>query len=492
MKKVAFFLIVFTVLFFSSCSIFDSEQTLPTSPSSNSQIPPTNTSGETDDNGVKEGTSPLEISFSDYEFLYTDERDRNWEEDVVYLARLFLGEYPAKGHPLLRDREAVTLQLGNYLLGYFYTEESRIQFIDDIQFLISRIPELSDTEILYEIQRIVAGLSDSHSRLYLPASECFTLLLQPFYTENGVALRAVRLPSEYGDLLYARLTAINGIPIEQVIERLSNYIPRECDAGMMESLTSTIYSTGLLYRKDALQVIGVVGAEDDTAQFEFVTDHGEHISVELSAVTTEEQAQIDMALGDWFSSDTFSYEHMIYTYYWYKLYEESGAIYLRFNIIMEMSHYPITEFFQDIENDLVGSQAEVVIIDLRFTPGGAIQNFDFVEAVCQLDMEKVYVLIDGSSQSGAPLLAAELLQGVPNAVLVGQPAGQPPNFFADARKFTLPNSQISFAVSDMWYCYWPDYAHETLMPDILIYQTLEDYMNGVDTVLAFVLANGNQ
>ena len=38
----------------------------------------------------------------------------------------------------------------------------------------------------------------------------------------------------------------------------------------------------------------------------------------------------------------------------------------------------------------------------------------------------------------------------------------------------------------MYYIGWPDYEHDTLLPDICIYQTFEDYANSVDTVLEAV------
>lgn len=482
------FLIFITLMVLSACSFTNSEQTLQTSDLQLLSVSTTDgTDDMTDTTETSAAKTPLSDSFAGYEYLYENERDRAWEEDAVYLSRLLLGEYPAKGHPLISDREFCIMKPGYYVdLDSFYSEERGIRFIDEIRLLISRIPELSDTEILYEMQRIIAGLSDMHSFLTLPITERFTFTAEPFYTDDGVELYAVRLPTEYRDALYARLTAINGVPIEQVLERLSVYISRESDAGMMAYLIGTIYFNGLLYRKEALQVIGVVGTEEDSAQFEFVTKQGEHITAELSAVTTKEQAQIDMAFGDWFSSDNFSYEHMMYTYYWYRFDKASKTVYLRFNRISEMLDYPVKDFFRDLGNDISGQSANTIIIDLRFNPGGAIPNFDLVEAVLQLEIENSYVLIDGASNSGAVLLASELRQSVPNTLLIGQPAGQPPNFYADATRFSLPNSQCTIAISDAWYEYWPDYEYDVLMPDITVYQTLENYKQGIDTALEYV------
>ena len=37
------------------------------------------------------------------------------------------------------------------------------------------------------------------------------------------------------------------------------------------------------------------------------------------------------------------------------------------------------------------------------------------------------------------------------------------------------------------YDFWHDYEYEVLMPDITVYQTIEDYANGIDSVLKALL-----
>lgn len=53
--------------------------------------------------------------------------------------------------------------------------------------------------------------------------------------------------------------------------------------------------------------------------------------------------------------------------------------------------------------------------------------------------------------------------------------------------YKLKNNDITFLVSSVFYNVWPEYEEETLMPDVLITPTIEDYMNGIDTELEAVL-----
>ncbi len=73
-------------------------------------------------------------------------------------------------------------------------------------------------------------------------------------------------------------------------------------------------------------------------------------------------------------------------------------------------------------------------------------------------------------------------------VLVGTPTGQPPNETFETRRFTSPNQKLIFNVSNLKQFYlWPGYDEVALMPDILIGQSLEDYKNGIDSMLRHVL-----
>ena len=126
-------------------------------------------------------TEPEKLPFEDYEYLYTEERDRAWEEDVVFLAKAFLGEYPMRGHPLLVDKEVQVWKPQNRIdFQNFYQEYMRDTFVKDLESLISQIPALTDIEIVYEMQRIIGKLSDVHSHMYLPVADVFVFMVEPF------------------------------------------------------------------------------------------------------------------------------------------------------------------------------------------------------------------------------------------------------------------------------------------------------------------------
>ena len=99
-----------------------------------------------------------------------------------------------------------------------------------------------------------------------------------------------------------------------------------------------------------------------------------------------------------------------------------------------------------------------------------------------------YVLIDHTSSRVSVAIASLIKRFVDGAELVGSPAGKAPFSTHSATLYELPNlgSMFFFSINE-GDDYWPGYENEVLMPDTTIYQTAEDYKNGVDSVLKALL-----
>lgn len=453
------------------------------------EVPPTETITATEATEPAElaATEPEKIPFADYEYLYTDERDRAWEEDVVFLAKFYLGQVETYGHPLLVNEESQVWKPQNYIdFRNFYREDLRDTFVADLEALIRNIPVLTDTEIVYELQRIVAKLSDLHSHVYLPVTDLFVFTVEPLYSDEGMELRLVRLPAEYQHALFGELVAINGVPIDEVVERLGQYIAHEWEYSKMFYMTNPL-QTGLIGRKEALEMAGIVDAEDTAAELEVITEQGERIVIEVPAVAATESKNVAKVYGDWLHDKISYYEGYQDSNYFLRFEEEYQLLYIRFNQMYEMTDYRFSEFLADIKKQSANEACKKIVVDFRLNGGGKGLELhdDLIEVLGKATADQIYILIDQASYSDAILLPVEMRQKLSNAVIVGMPGGQSPNFFAGAA-YTLPNSGCAFWVSGLCYSYSPDYEYETLMPDITVYQTLEDYKQGIDTVMEYV------
>ncbi len=97
-------------------------------------------------------------------------------------------------------------------------------------------------------------------------------------------------------------------------------------------------------------------------------------------------------------------------------------------------------------------------------------------------------MIDGGTASASVMMSYSIRLLVEDVLLVGSPAAQNPNMLAYPLYYHMPHSDTFFSVSSDYSRMAPDFGPDTLYPDIRVEDTFEDYMNGVDTVLTYVLA----
>ena len=158
-----------------------------------------------------------------------------------------------------------------------------------------------------------------------------------------------------------------------------------------------------------------------------------------------------------------------------------------------------------------------LVIDLRQSPGGNANLLPFFDEIRKesrlLEEKQIYVLFKGGTASAATKMIA-FFKDEFDAVTVGEPTGQFSSFFSrsaerDVSPTILPHSQIKVQISDLWRdsnVLLPDmgvspifeeyygedgklYEWETyIQPDVYIHMDIEDFRQGRDRVLEWVMA----
>lgn len=430
-------------------------------------------------------------TLSGYEYCCTTERDRAWEEDLLYLADAYL-----TGHPLLADDSfwtktwSVDTTFLDEELSYdnsLYNEELRASFISGINDLIARIPVLSNCQIVFEAQKLIATLRDSHSNLHIKevCTMQLPLFLEAIGSAEGYSYYVTDLSAEHSGLLYSKLCSINGIAISEVAERLSGYVSTE-------SMEFTTWFLGagksLLIQKEALQIAGVAAAEDTEAELLFETENG-MVSCQMPFVTQDEYQQLKRASGQLIDQDIPRYRYRNEGYYWYEFLDDN-TLYIRFYRMIEDPQQSLNDFVREVTAELRNAaQLATVLFDFRDNTGGTIVDLtDLANAVRQYASEHVYVLINEATASSGVFAAYCVLQGIDGAILAGTPAAQFVCSFGGYDILSMPNSGYTFQVACGYYAMAPAQPGEPLTPSVLIYPEIEDYKNGVDTVLEEILA----
>lgn len=465
-KKAYLFCFAFVLLVLSACS-----ETQPVV--TDSSIP----------DAVWQGYSGPEEAYS---FYHADGRDREWEEDIRFLADTFL-----TGHPALSDGESMLISYnGSYDAEITYTDELydpqlRQAFIQQINQIIPQISQLSDTQVLFELHRIVATLSDCHSNVGQPLGDILPIQLEAIHTEEGYGYYVKTAPADLSELLYARLVSINNVPVEEIVERLTGYISHEYETFVVQKMTRGRY----LVRKLALEIAGVLDTEDTQAQLTFITQRGMQTCT-LEFMTQEAYDSMEHLDGSLSRYDLPMYRYADEKVYWYEQLDDN-TLYFRITSMWEDPNQNWNQTFDEVGRILRAAPAPMkLILDLRDNSGGKSTIMEnFVPILNQCPTNGIYVLINEGTASAAVITAQLLSDSVPGIELVGSPAAQPANMFAlvSQEPETLPNCGFSFYVSKKYTRTAPDSQDPTLLPDIPVYQTLEDYRNGIDTILEYVL-----
>ena len=443
---------------------------------------------------------PYKGDGSKYTFTTTNERDRKWEEDIVCFADTFL-DY-LQGHPKLTERECNVLYYNSLRHadgGYesLYDPELREEFIRRINLLITSIGNKNDSELLFGCSEIIALLNDTHSNIALPFEEVFPLGLIPIYSGEIPEAYIFAAPKANEDMLLCRLDAINGFSVSEIMDKASKLIPHENMTLVHYSLFNDSFSKFIPCRLldcHLLRYIGVLG-EEKIAVFSLTDESGAkreatlssivkgavpEMTVYRSAEAADECMAIDLVCSNYEVSD------------WYRILDGGKVLYIRMNTCADNSD---VIFSEAISSAAESGTRGTVIIDLRGNPGGSNGAIErIVAAVNSLDtVVSKYVLINGGTASAAVSIAVALKHYCDDAVLVGEPAGEPPNGIFQTSSFIFPNHKIQGHISIHKCIYlWPEYTEPTLMPDVVIRQTMDDYKNGIDSVLKYVLSNSAQ
>lgn len=426
----------------------------------------------------------LLVTYKDYEYRYFS-RDRLWEADIVYMVRTLL-----ETHPLLKDQYSrVKGKNGDFAWinrNEYYDSELRKAVLNATQQLLDQIPELADYEITMEMERIVAMLSDVHTWLYTYDCAMLPISLEYMEKEGQVGLYVVWAPQEQPELLFCQMTAINGWPVEEVIELLRPYVGHENEYGLTAEIVEFRDLGTLINNFDALCAIGVADANAQSAAVTFV----DHDSVEF----TRELAAVDWYLAednaikrDYYTNRIGLHARQIEENYWYEVWPEEDALYFRIASCMERTDYSMAACCQDILADLEAAQAPMrLVIDLRHNGGGYYPLDGVLElatAVNEMELDGVYILVDSHCFSATTYFAQQFRDYIEDAIFIGTPLGQSYGFFAASSQCALPNTGWVLAVSTMYTDRMPEFSGTTFMPDILCYPNWEDYQNEIDTVL---------
>ena len=304
--------------------------------------------------------------------------------------------------------------------------------------LDSKLDTWNDTQIKLELMKIVSLLNDGHS--IIPPQPSINLHCLPFvahkFNDGVYVIDAAR---DYAHLNNAEVVKINNHLIEDVFKKLKPYIGIENEGGEWDRFPLYGSITELLFQ---LQITN----DPLSAKVTFMKD-GETFTETIKGKSYYQWFYFYFSPNR--ENNALPYEHrLLDKNYWFTYDESSQNLYVNINNLKDDSSESIKQFSNRLVEFTDTNSINKTILDLRNNRGG--DNFK-ARALLKVfrDQKKVnkhgkfFTLISRRTFSAGVNLAT-LLENQTKTIFIGEPTGQGPTQFGDAKGYKLPNSGIHF------------------------------------------------
>ena len=362
---------------------------------------------------------------------------------------------------------------------------SQAAFGAEVDGVVARLPSLNEDELLTELMRLVAlpGERDGHTGIFpLDRSHQRPLHVYPIYLyefSDGLHVAA-----EIGNrgLVGRRLVSIGGVPVDQVLTRVSPLVPRDNEWSLRSLRPEYVL---------VAEVLHGLGVAPDTGPLAFTlaARDGSTSDVVLEPITA---ASYVSALRPQFhrvhigglpqrSKPIHLARRRLDR--WTTTFDRGRTVYGAYNLTIGYTG----DFARKLRRLAARKRVQRVILDLRHNPGGNNTTYGpLLDALRSRRINRpgrLFVLIGRSTFSAAGNFAAEIDMRT-QARFVGEPTGGSPNQYGDSTSFTLPATGWTVHVATSHTVRTrSDDPRLAIEPDLPASLSSEDFLAGRDPVL---------
>jgi hypothetical protein len=345
----------------------------------------------------------------------------------------------------------------------------------------SRVPELSNDQLMVRVVGIVAAVSrhgcDGHTGAYVWGGGSYpldSLPLRLWLFGDDVYIVGALPP--YEELVGRRLGSINGTATAEVIAAIEPIVPRDNDQTVRLLMPRFLLIPQILRGFGLAEPDGPVelGVNVDPDQLELVNvdpipmsayndwagGYGLHLPVDAGV---RYLSRIDDDI------------------WWERL--DDGTLFVQYNRV----DFSALSRLSELTEAATDPATTRVVLDLRHNFGGEASALEPIVSAIEdprIDRSGRLFVITGRNTFSAASMIVARLDAESSAVIVGEPMGGCPSFWADPEEFVLPYSEIGVSVSTMF-----DIGASatddrfTIEPDMPVTLTPEDWAAGVDPAL---------
>ncbi|MBY9079952.1 hypothetical protein KIH86_10160 [Paenibacillus sp. HN-1] len=351
-------------------------------------------------------------------------------------------------------------------------------FKERITAIIGKLPKYrNDDEVKLELSGALASLGQVHTFLAFTREP-----LLPFnlYIQEG-KVYVLGTVAGYRDTLYSELTAIEGVPVEQILEKLKKDISRDNEVGLWARAPMYLRMPSVL---KGLRVI------EDTEKVEltFKKEDGQIISINAETLTEANHSKPEFA--EYMPAQQFmqNFKHADSNYQ-YEYMASAKAMYIAYNSCEQDKNLSMLQFTGGLLHAARQQPIDRLIIDLRNNSGGDSSVIQpLLDTLSQNpELARHMLVLTSRTTASSAMDTAMVLRSAFQAILIGEPTNGDPNKPGNILPLKLPATGLT-----AYYCtteyHNPLYlGQDAVPPDLPVPTTIEDFRAGVDPVMQAAL-----
>lgn len=370
-----------------------------------------------------------------------------------------------------------TLEKNHYNL---YANVSEEEFQAEREKIARQTAKMSDEEFYWSVCHLVSLIGDAHTMVGNTGEPFMTALLWSIkkFDEGWYILKLDQKNEQY---LGTRIIAINGVPIDEAVERAWQVISYETDSWFWNLVPQTLAWRG------ALEYLDIVD-HDEPVQVTVEAAAGTEETFELPTYDNWDEAEQEMCDFQRESTPRTAKQDAIY---WSTAPDES-TYFIQYNVCAG-GDPSMPEFAQQVQADLE-SGYQNIIFDLRYNNGGndqiilPLKNVVINARNKQGEKCHLYVLTGWNTFSaGVDAAAGFQTSNAENTTFVGQPTGGSLQTGGNLLEISMDSAPFAVTCALDYFVILGQKG--SLVPDYTVPQTFEQYAKGEDPEIQYLYDN---
>jgi dienelactone hydrolase len=359
---------------------------------------------------------------------------------------------------------------------------SRAAFETSVEELGARANGMGPDDLLVGLMRLAAqaGVRDGHTGIFPldPANRrelhVYPVRLYTFTDGTYVVGQAA-----VSDLLRARLVAVGGRPLADVVAAVRPLVPRDNDSTLALRVPTFLATAEILH---GLGIAPHVGPLTFTFERDGVRFDRELTPVNVGEYEAGIRDVVHPLIPDAITGAVPAYVRRRGLAIWSAPLASGRVFYVAYNDATTR----VGPTAVRVQRAAKKRGLRGVVVDLRNNPGGDNTTYRaLLDTLTRVSRTKrVVVLLSRATFSAAGNFASDL-ERTAQPVFVGEPSGSSPNQYGDATATALPASGLTLRVARIyWELSTPDDPRVTIEPQVPVLLTSVDFFAGRDPVLA--------